>query len=127
MRPSVRTLGALSIVLVALLARLIAIAHWGNDDLRKTYDEIEYFVLAQNLELHETFSYGAPRRWVDHASLEAPGPFEPTAARPPAYPAMIAALWRGDEPPTRAAAPPAHDSKDIAAAPRPPQTPAASS
>ena len=97
-----RSLGALSVVLVALVARLLAMSsHWTDYDIRKTYDQLEYFVLAQNLKMHDTLSYGAPRRWIDQASLEAPGPFEPTAARPPLYPAVIAALWWGDEPPVQ--------------------------
>ena len=62
-------------------------------------DESEYFALGQNLRLHHTFSFGAPHRWGEHGALNAPGPFLPTAARPPLYPLLIATLWWGDAPP----------------------------
>ena len=62
-------------------------------------DESEYFALGQNLRFHHTFSFGAPHLWGQHGELNAPGPFVPTAARPPLYSLLIATLWWGDAPP----------------------------
>ncbi|MDI1265543.1 MAG: glycosyltransferase family 39 protein [bacterium] len=87
------------VVALSLIVRLTAVMAWGNSDLRGTTDQISYFALAQNVLLHHTFSYGQPRRWIDEAILDAPGPYDPTAARAPLYPLVIAALWWGDKPP----------------------------
>lgn len=59
-------------------------------------DESEYIALGQNLRFHHTFSFGAPHLWGQHGVLNAPGPFLPTAARPPLYSLLIATLWWGD-------------------------------
>lgn len=51
--------------------------------------------------MHHAFSFGRPQHWIDESILDAPGPYEPTAARAPLYPLIIAALWSGDAPPRR--------------------------
>jgi 4-amino-4-deoxy-L-arabinose transferase-like glycosyltransferase len=97
--PSKRTSGALLVVLLAIVIRLLAIPIWSGYELRDTIDQGEYFALAQNVRLHGAFSYGEPHRWGARAALDAPGPYEPTAARAPLYPLIVAALWWGHEPP----------------------------
>lgn len=94
-----RVSGCMVVVVLALVVRLMAVMTWGNSDLRGTHDQIGYFALAQNIHLHHTFSYGLPRHWIDEVPLDAPGPYDPTAARAPLYPLVIAALWWGDKPP----------------------------
>jgi len=65
----------------------------------ESVDESEYVALGRNFRLHGSFSFGAPHRWGQQGELNAPGPFVPTAARPPLYPLFIASLWWGNEPP----------------------------
>lgn len=89
----------LGLLLVALIVRLFAIWHWGNIRLEESIDQVEYATLAQNLRLHGTFSYGQPHPWGSRVHLDATGPFEPTAARAPFYPALVATLWWGKNPP----------------------------
>jgi 4-amino-4-deoxy-L-arabinose transferase-like glycosyltransferase len=94
--------GGVAILLVALVARLAAVAGWGPQyEIRGTVDDLEYAVLAQNLRHHGAFSYGTPgiARWGDRVFLDAHGPYEPVATRAPLLPFMIAALWRGGDPP----------------------------
>lgn len=91
--------GALAVVLVAVVVRLLAIPLWGDYELRGTFDQGEYFALAQNVRQHGAFSYGEPHRWGAQGTLDAPGPYAPTAARAPLYPFMVAALWWSHEPP----------------------------
>lgn len=98
-RPSKPTVAALAVVLVALIVRLVAVSLWSGYDLRDTFDQGEYFALAQNVRLHDSFSYGEPHRWGAKGTLDAPGPYEPTAARAPLYPFMVAALWWQHAPP----------------------------
>lgn len=94
-----RKIGLLAVMLVALAVRLFALWHWGNYDLRDSIDQGEYVTLAQNLRLHGAFSYGQPHKWGSRVALDAPGPYEPTAARAPFYPFLVAALWWQDAPP----------------------------
>ena len=94
-----RKAGGTVVVLVALVVRLIAVGLWSGYELGTTFDQGEYFALAQNVRLHGVFSYGEPHRWGGRAALDTPGPYEPTAARAPLYPFMVAALWWGHEPP----------------------------
>lgn len=94
-----RISGGMVVVGLALVVRLMALMTWGNYDLRGTHDQIGYFALAQNVRLHHTFSYGLQPRWIDEVPLDAPGPYDSTAARAPLYPLMIAALWWSDKPP----------------------------
>ena len=82
--------------LVAFALRLIFIV---SQDVAIGIDGSEYFALAQNLRWHDVFSYGAPHKWGDYGILGSAGPFLPTAARAPFYPAMIALLWWHDAPP----------------------------
>jgi 4-amino-4-deoxy-L-arabinose transferase-like glycosyltransferase len=97
---SKRTAAPLAVVLVALVVRLVAVSLWGGYDLRDTFDQHEYFALAQNVRLHGSFSYGeAHHRWGERGTLDSPGPYEPAAARAPLYPFMIAALWWRQAPP----------------------------
>ena len=81
--------GALAVVLVAIVVRLLAIPIWGGYPLSDTIDQGEYFALAQNVRLHGAFSYGEPHRWGAPGTLGTPGPYEPTAARAPLYPFMV--------------------------------------
>jgi len=97
---SKRITAALAVVLVALVVRLVAISLWSGYDLRDTFDQGEYFALAQNVRLHGSFSYGEPHPWGVRAALDTPGPYEPTAARAPLYPFMVAALWWQHSSPT---------------------------
>src|SRR5262249_54268945 len=92
-----------AICLLALLLRLAAVEHWGDFELRDTFDQLEYATLAKNLRFHGSLSYGSPRRWEDRPSLDATGPYDPTAARAPALPFMVALLWQGDAPPQKRA------------------------
>jgi 4-amino-4-deoxy-L-arabinose transferase-like glycosyltransferase len=89
---------ALALWLFASILRLSAVLIWGVPTVRGI-DQTEYLALAQNLRLHDTFSFGAPHQYGDGGVLNSPGPFEPTAARAPLYSAMIAALWWKDAPP----------------------------
>jgi 4-amino-4-deoxy-L-arabinose transferase-like glycosyltransferase len=91
--------GSLAVVVVALVVRLVAVLVWGNAELRGTGDQTSYVALAQNVRMHHAFSFGRPQHWIDESILDAPGPYEPTAARAPLYPLMIAALWQEDAPP----------------------------
>jgi 4-amino-4-deoxy-L-arabinose transferase-like glycosyltransferase len=87
---------------LALIIRLLAIPVWGGYDLRSTFDQGEYIAIAQNVRLHGAFSYGEPHRWGERAALDAPGPYDRTAARAPLYPFMVVTLWWGHEPPVLA-------------------------
>ena len=89
---------ALALWLFACAVRLLAVLVWGDPNIRGV-DQTEYLALAQNLRLHGAFSYGAPHHWGDPGVLNSPGPYAPTAARAPLYPAMIALLWWSDVPP----------------------------
>jgi 4-amino-4-deoxy-L-arabinose transferase-like glycosyltransferase len=89
---------ALALWLFASILRLAAVLIWDVPTVRGI-DQTEYLALAQNLRLHGTFSFGAPHRYADGGILNSPGPYEPTAARPPLYPVMIAALWWKEAPP----------------------------
>jgi 4-amino-4-deoxy-L-arabinose transferase-like glycosyltransferase len=87
-----------AIFVLALIFRLLMLL-WFPLPNMEYVDESEYFALGQNLRFHQVFSFGAPHLWGQHAELNAPGPFVPTAARPPLYPLLIAILWWGDAPP----------------------------
>ncbi|MBS0221416.1 MAG: glycosyltransferase family 39 protein [Proteobacteria bacterium] len=87
-----------AIFALALGFRLLMML-WLSLPAAEGVDESEYVALGQNLRLHGSFSFGAPHGWGQHGELNAPGPFVPTAARPPLYPLLIASLWWGDEPP----------------------------
>ena len=87
-----------AIFVLALIFRLLMLL-WFPLPNMEYVDESEYFALGQNLRFHQTFSFGAPHLWGQHGELNAPGPFVPTAARPPLYPLLIAILWWGDAPP----------------------------
>ena len=87
-----------AIFILALIFRLLMLL-WFPLPNMEYVDESEYFALGQNLRFHQVFSFGAPHLWGQHAELNAPGPFVPTAARPPLYPLLIAILWWGDAPP----------------------------
>ena len=90
---------AAGIFVLALAIRLLILA-WLPLASMQSVDESEYMVLGQNLRLHHTFSFGStPHKWGETSVLNAPGPYLPTAARPPLYPLLIATLWRGDAPP----------------------------
>jgi hypothetical protein len=101
-RAEVRIAGSVkigaAIFVLALIFRLLMLL-WFPLPNMEYVDESEYFALGQNLRLHHTFSFGAPHRWGEHGALNAPGPFLPTAARPPLYPLLIATLWWSDAPP----------------------------
>ena len=84
---------ALAIFIVAAAIRLFAVWHT-TDDPMLDIDQSEYLALAQNLHAHGVLSYGRPYHWGDAGMLDAPGPYEPTAARAPLYPAVIALFWR---------------------------------
>lgn len=93
---------ALGLLLIACSVRLAAVLP-GTGLPLTSIDEMEYLVLAQNIHLHGTFSYGAPYFWGKLVMLgDAAGPLEPSAGRAPLYPLMIAALWWGDAPPVLA-------------------------
>lgn len=87
-----------AILVLALGFRLLLML-WLSLPAAQGVDASEYIALGQNLRLHGSFSFGAPHRWGQPGELNAPGPFVPTAARPPLYPLFIASLWWGDEPP----------------------------
>jgi 4-amino-4-deoxy-L-arabinose transferase-like glycosyltransferase len=89
---------ALAIFLLALAIRLLAVDQMTYDPMLDI-DQSEYLALAQNMRSHGTLSYGRPYHWGDPGTLNAPGPFEPTAARAPLYPALVALLWHGTSPP----------------------------
>lgn len=89
---------SLAVWLAALAVRLAALLVWGVPSTLGV-DQSEYLALAQNLREHGAYSYGAPHRWGDRGILNSAGPYTPTAARAPLYPAMIAALWWGEAPP----------------------------
>ena len=87
-------------IFVLALAFRLLVLWWLPLPSMDSVDESEYMVLGQNLRLHHTFSFGfTPHRWGELANLNAPGPFLPTAARPPLYPLLIATLWWRDAPP----------------------------
>lgn len=69
---------------VALVARLLAVWFWLNGALHPDPGVLEYVVIARNLVFHGVFG-------------SVPG--VPDTNRPPLYPALIAALWRGADPP----------------------------
>ncbi len=91
----------LCIFVLALAVRLAIVWLADYDDIGKA-DQSEYLALAQNIKLHGVFSYGAPHPWGGTGLLNVPGPFEPTAARPPLFPLFIASLWWGDASPVLA-------------------------
>jgi len=86
---------AAGIFVLALVFRLLMLV-WFPLPNMEGVDESEYIALGQNLRFHHTFSFGAPHLWGQHGALNAPGPFLPTAARPPLYSLLIASVWWGD-------------------------------
>ena len=87
------------IFVLACAVRIFAVLHWFNAEETRHLDFSEYIVLAENLRFHGTFSFGAPHRWGEDPQVHATGPFIPSAARAPLYPAAIAALWWSEDPP----------------------------
>lgn len=89
---------ALCVFVVATVLRLLAVDFWSDMGV-STADQSEYLALAKYLRFHGVLSYGAPHVWGGPGLLDSTGPFLPTAARPPLYPLVIAALWWGEAPP----------------------------
>jgi 4-amino-4-deoxy-L-arabinose transferase-like glycosyltransferase len=87
----------LYLVIIALVVRVVAIITLPNDIGGS--DRAEYLALAQNIKLHGVFSFGGPHLWGYDPPLNSHGPFEPTAARAPLYPLLIASLWWSEAPP----------------------------
>jgi len=92
---------ALIILVLACAVRLFVVVP-RTDVPVKSVDQSEYLALGQNLRQHGVFSYGMPHRWGDRGTIDAPGPYEPSAARAPLYPLAIALLWQGAGPPVQA-------------------------
>ena len=101
---SLATLGrekaALTVFVLACVVRLLAVSYLGETDIG--IDESEYLVLGQNIRFHGVFSFGASHAWGTKGLLDNAGPFEPTAARAPLYPLLIAVLWWQAAPPFEA-------------------------
>jgi 4-amino-4-deoxy-L-arabinose transferase-like glycosyltransferase len=84
------------VFLLALLIRLGALHYWPPTDL--LYDSSEYMALAYNLRTHGTFGFGSHHAWGENGHWPS-GPGQPSTARAPLYPLMIAALWNGENAP----------------------------
>jgi 4-amino-4-deoxy-L-arabinose transferase-like glycosyltransferase len=85
--------------IVFLIALIIRVAVISASPIKVGIDPSEYFALAQNLRWHDSFSYGATHKWGDRGIIDSLGPYLPTVARAPLYPAMIAAVWWQESPP----------------------------
>lgn len=83
---------ALLIFAVAAALRLLAVLNTADDPMLDV-DQSEYLALAQNIAHHGVLSYGRPYHWGDSGVLDAPGPYRPTAARAPLYPAVVSLFW----------------------------------
>ena len=92
---------ALLILVLACTVRLFVVVPRADVPV-KSVDQTEYLALGQNLRQHGVFSYGMPHRWGDRGTIDAPGPYEPSAARAPFYPLVIALLWNEPGPPVQA-------------------------